>query len=47
MVYLICVCGGGGWELQFTLLQYLKEKFQAKHRVSVERVISGPGIGNV
>jgi glucokinase len=35
------------WCWQFKLLTYLKHKFEAKHRVSVERVISGPGIANV
>lgn len=33
--------------LQFELLSYLKEKFKSKHRVSIERIISGPGIANV
>lgn len=33
--------------LQFEMLSYLKTKYQAKHRVSVERVISGPGLANV
>lgn len=33
--------------LEFEMLQHLKEKFGAKNRVSVERVVSGPGISNV
>ena len=34
-------------ELEFGLLTYLKEKFNAKHRVSVERIVSGTGLSNV
>ena len=34
-------------ELEFGLLTFLKEKFDQKHRVSVERVVSGTGLGNV
>jgi glucokinase len=34
-------------ELEMELLAFLKHKFQQKHRVSVERVISGPGIANM
>ncbi len=33
--------------LQVKLLEYLKEKFDAKYRVSVERVVSGRGLANV
>lgn len=32
---------------QFHLLEFLKRRFEQKHRVSVERVVSGPGIANV
>lgn len=32
---------------QFHLLEFLKQRFEQKHRVSVERVVSGPGIANV
>jgi len=34
-------------ELEFELLTYLKQKFDQKHRVSVERVVSGIGLANV
>mmetsp|Transcript_5440 Transcript_5440/g.15915 ORF Transcript_5440/g.15915 Transcript_5440/m.15915 type:complete len:411 (+) Transcript_5440:46-1278(+) len=34
-------------ELAADLLKFLKRKFEQNHRVSVERVISGPGLGNV
>lgn len=34
-------------ELEVELLQYLMKKFQQNHRVSVERVVSGKGLGNV
>mmetsp|Transcript_44921 Transcript_44921/g.123116 ORF Transcript_44921/g.123116 Transcript_44921/m.123116 type:complete len:485 (-) Transcript_44921:282-1736(-) len=34
-------------ELEFELLQYLMKKFEQRHRVSVERVISGRGLANV
>ena len=34
-------------ELEFGLLTYLKQKFDQKHRVSVERVVSGIGLANV
>ena len=34
-------------ELEFRLLTFLKEKFNAKHRVSVERIVSGTGLSNV
>lgn len=33
--------------LQVKLLDYLKEKFDGKHRVSVERVVSGKGLANI
>jgi glucokinase len=29
------------------MLKYLMEKFESRHRVSVERVVSGPGLANV
>ena len=34
-------------ELEFKLLSFLKNKFDAKHRVSVERIVSGTGLSNV
>ena len=34
-------------ELEFGLLTFLKEKFEQKNRVSVERVVSGTGLVNV
>jgi glucokinase len=34
-------------ELEFGLLSYLKQKFEQKHRVSVERIVSGTGLSNV
>lgn len=34
-------------ELQTKMLSYLMEKFSEKHRVSVERVVSGTGLANV
>lgn len=34
-------------ELQMKMLSYLMGKFQAKHRVSMERVVSGTGLANV
>lgn len=33
--------------VQFKLLEFLKHRFEQKHRISVERVVSGPGIANV
>lgn len=33
--------------LQMKLLEYLKDKFDQPHRVSVERVVSGKGLANV
>jgi len=33
-------------DLEFKLWKYLKEKFDYRHRVSVERVVSGPGLVN-
>jgi glucokinase len=29
------------------MLQYLRHKFESKHRISVERVVSGIGLFNV
>jgi len=34
-------------DTEFALLAFLKEKFAQKHRVSVERVVSGSGLANV
>jgi glucokinase len=34
-------------ELEVELLHYLKDKFAQKHRISVERVVSGSGLANV
>jgi glucokinase len=34
-------------EVQVKMLKYLMEKFESRHRVSVERVVSGPGLANV
>jgi glucokinase len=34
-------------QLEFRLLQYLMRKFEQKHRISVERVVSGTGLANV
>ena len=34
-------------QLTTDLLEYLKVKFASKHRVSVERVVSGPGLANI
>jgi glucokinase len=34
-------------DLEIELLQFLKRKFKADKRVSVERVISGPGLSNI
>lgn len=34
-------------QLEVELLQYLKHKFSQKHRISVERVVSGSGLANV
>lgn len=34
-------------ETEFQLLEFLKRRYEQKHRVSVERVVSGPGIANV
>jgi glucokinase len=34
-------------EIAFDLLKFLKTKFGSTHRVSVERVVSGPGLSNV
>eukprot|EP01029_Cantina_marsupialis_P030289 TRINITY_DN8136_c0_g1_i1.p1 TRINITY_DN8136_c0_g1~~TRINITY_DN8136_c0_g1_i1.p1 ORF type:complete len:384 (+),score=79.32 TRINITY_DN8136_c0_g1_i1:128-1279(+) len=34
-------------DLEYEMLDFLKNKFQEKHRVSVERVISGHGIFNI
>lgn len=35
------------FQLEFGLLTFLKEKFEQKHRVSVERIVSGTGLSNV
>ena len=46
-------CEGGHTEfaprtpLEFEMLQYLMKKFDQKHRVSVERVVSGRGLANI
>lgn len=34
-------------ELELSMLHYLRGKFEAKHRISVERVVSGTGLSNV
>jgi len=34
-------------DLENELLNFLKKKFEQKHRVSVERVVSGPGLANI
>lgn len=34
-------------DLEMELLNFLKKKFEQKHRVSVERVVSGPGLANI
>lgn len=34
-------------QLELGLLAFLKHKFEQKHRVSVERVVSGTGLANV
>ena len=34
-------------DTEFELLRFLKSKFHQKHRVSVERVVSGTGLANV
>lgn len=34
-------------DLEFNLLTFLKNKFNQKHRVSVERIVSGTGLSNV
>lgn len=34
-------------DLEFGLLTFLKKKFEQKHRVSVERVVSGTGLANI
>ncbi|KAG8457595.1 hypothetical protein KFE25_003749 [Diacronema lutheri] len=34
-------------EIAYDLFKFLKAKFAATHRVSVERVVSGPGLSNV
>ena len=33
--------------LEVELLEFMKSKFEQKHRVSVERVISGPGLATM
>ena len=39
--------GAGSDETQLELLKYLKIKFSGWNRISVERVVSGPGICNI
>mmetsp|Transcript_33723 Transcript_33723/g.71943 ORF Transcript_33723/g.71943 Transcript_33723/m.71943 type:complete len:531 (-) Transcript_33723:182-1774(-) len=34
-------------DVEVELLQFLKHKFEQKHRVSIERVVSGPGLASV
>ncbi|GMH76566.1 hypothetical protein TrST_g10083 [Triparma strigata] len=34
-------------EIEFELLRHLRQKFSSRHRVSVERVVSGTGLSNV
>jgi len=34
-------------DLEIKMLQYLSEKFKAKHRISVERLVSGSGLPNI
>lgn len=34
-------------DLEIRMFQYLSEKFASKHRISVERVVSGKGLANV
>ena len=34
-------------DLEIHLLEFLKKKFEAKHRVSVERIVSGTGLSNI
>ncbi|KAJ1434495.1 glucokinase [Ochromonadaceae sp. CCMP2298] len=33
--------------LEIKLLQYLSEKFKSKHRISIERLVSGQGLANI
>lgn len=39
--------GRGSEETQLDLLKYLKIKFSEQNRISVERIVSGPGISNI
>jgi len=39
--------GEGSDETQLDLLKYLKIKYSGRNRISVERVVSGPGICNI
>jgi glucokinase len=34
-------------EKEFDMLQYLKQKFSERHRISVERIVSGSGLANI
>lgn len=34
-------------QVEIGLLKYLSVKFSQHHRISVERVVSGPGLANV
>jgi glucokinase len=34
-------------EIEIKMLRFLKDKFKSKHRISVERVVSGIGLANV
>jgi glucokinase len=34
-------------DLEVALFQHLSNRFESKHRISVERVVSGPGLANV
>mmetsp|Transcript_11568 Transcript_11568/g.24365 ORF Transcript_11568/g.24365 Transcript_11568/m.24365 type:complete len:411 (-) Transcript_11568:157-1389(-) len=37
----------GSSKLEFEMIQYLQIKFSAKARISVERIVSGRGLGNI
>lgn len=39
--------GRGSEETQIDLLKYLKIKYSEQNRISVERIVSGPGISNI
>jgi len=34
-------------QLEIRMLQYLSHKFATKHRISIERLVSGNGLANV